>query len=81
VAGATDYALCVKIIDALQFPGSIGEIRWAGVPQSVTDGALGMINVSQTQCDPVYVDWSVTPEVSLYGIDIVPGAVYEVRAA
>ncbi len=76
------FAIRMKIVDAPQFPASVGQIRWAGAPNVVAGTPVeGPIFVSQVQCDPEVRQWVNIDNVSLYGKSIVPGATYELRTA
>jgi len=81
--GGTSAAIRVKVDSAPQFPGAVGNIYWVGVPSDVCEDALssssppgcaqGSFTTAALQCDPLLMDWTSIPSLSVRGPDIVPG--------
>lgn len=80
VAGADPVAVRVELVDSALFPGSIGQVRWAGAPSTVADGS-NSISIAPLQCEPNVQSWDGATLLHLFGVEVVPESTYESRTA
>ena len=76
-------ALRVTLTDLpLPFEGFNGQVRWVGPPRLLPEDSGGAMTyyASALQCAPHYTDWGAMGLLHVYGIEVVPGADYEVAA-
>lgn len=80
-----EVALRVRAMSLPDYPGFVGEDRWVGLPEQANDednsDPARTFTVAKLECDPVLADWSTVGLVNVYGGEIVPGGLYEVRTA
>jgi len=53
---------------------------WVAAPEHLAGPSVPEDGKARLSCTPVFFDWSVVGQLSLYGEEIVPGAVYEIQA-
>lgn len=82
--GCPEKAIRVRLTALDGFAVPADNVRWVGEPFDAPDGDVSQpdrtFRVAPLACDPVFRDWSDTPEVSVFGGGIVPRSTYTVDA-
>lgn len=77
-------AIRLEIVAAPTNPSIVGQRRWVQSPADFFEGdsltpQFGTWKGSALGCDPVFLDWEPVGPVNIYGDEVVPNGVYEVR--
>jgi len=81
--GGSSWALRVKLLAVDGCPGLEGDVRWAGPPEMrpelwyAADGST--FHAAQLQNTPYFTDWVSWGLVQLFGQEVLPNSLYEVR--
>ena len=63
------------------FTGFEGQVRWVGPPNNYPEGSTPTptFTAAPLQCEPHFMDWSAIDILHVFGAEIMPNSLYDVR--